>query len=131
MLLINLTNLKVLSNIEIQLQLRERLECLNPSLKSFFRGKKTIALAGITAITKLMTHEKSGNTVTLAEEFDRKLEQEGLTRYICLYKERRFTKLGYSAASILQALPQIKKLLMETWKSNLLIKACKLCVNCV
>ena len=30
------TNLKVFSNIEIQLQLHERLECLNPSLKPFF-----------------------------------------------------------------------------------------------
>ena len=121
--------LGMLSNIEIQLQLRERLECLNPSLKPFFRGKKAIVLAGITAITKLITHEKNGNTVTLAEEFDRMLEQEGLTKHISLYKGRRFTKLGYSAASVLQALPQITKLLVETWKSNLLIEACKLYIN--
>ena len=99
------TNLKVLSNIEIQLQLHERLECLKPSLKPFFWGKKAIVLAHITAITKLITHEKSGNTVTLAEEFDRMLKQEGLTKCISFYKERWFTKLGYSAASILQALP--------------------------
>ena len=57
------TNLKVLSNIKIQLQLHERLECLNPSLKPFFWGKKAIVLAHITAITKLITQEKSGNTV--------------------------------------------------------------------
>ena len=124
------TNLKLLSNFEIQLQLHERLECLNPSLKPFFRRKKAIVLAGITAITKLITHEKCGNIVTLAEEFDRILEQEGLTKHISLYIERRFTKLGYSSASILQVLPQITKLLMETWKSNLFIEACKLYVNC-
>ena len=58
------------------------------------------------------------------------LEQEGLTKHVSLYKERQFTKLGYSATSILQALPQITKLLMETWKSNLLDEACKLYVNC-
>ena len=74
----------MLSNIEIQLQLCERLECLNPPLKSFFQGKKAIVLAGITAITRLITHEKSGSTVTLAEEFDRMLEQEGLTKHISL-----------------------------------------------
>ena len=123
----------MLSNIEVQLQLRERLECVNPSLKPFFCGKKAaIVLAGIAAITKLISHEKSNNTVThhQLDEFDRMLEQEGLTKLISLYKERQFTKLGYSAASVLQALPQITKLLMETGKSNLLIEACKLYVNC-
>ena len=55
------TNFKVLSNIEIQLQLRERFEYIDPSLKPFFREKKAIALAGIAAITKLITQEKTGN----------------------------------------------------------------------
>ena len=45
-------------------------------------------LAGVAAITKLITHKKSGNTVTLAEEFYSMLEQEGLTKHISLYKER-------------------------------------------
>ena len=36
------TNLKVLSDIEIQLQLHERLECLNPFLKPFFEGKRQL-----------------------------------------------------------------------------------------
>ena len=64
-------------------------------------------------IAKLITHEKSGNTTTLAEEFASMLEQEGLTKHISLNKKRQFTKLGYNAASVLQALPQITKLLME------------------
>ena len=51
---------------------------------------------------------------TLAEEFDSMLEQEGFAKHISLYKERRFTKLGYSAASVMQALPLITKSLMET-----------------
>ena len=47
-----------------------------------------------------------------------------------LYHERRFTKLGYSAASILQAFPLLQSLLEETWKSNLLVQACKIYLDC-
>ena len=32
--------------------------------------------------------KRNGNTVTLAEEFDSMLEQEGFTKHISLYKER-------------------------------------------
>ena len=55
---------------------------------------------------------------------------EGLTKHISLYRERWLTELGYSAASVLQALHQISKLLTETLWSNLLIESCKLYVNC-
>ena len=41
------TNLSVLAKIERELKLREQLEKINPSLRSFFRGKKAIAVAGI------------------------------------------------------------------------------------
>ena len=107
------TNLKALSTIETELKMRERLETLNPSLKPFFRGEKAIVVAGIKALTKLISHEKSGNSATLSEKFDSLIEE-----------------LGYSAASILQALPQITNVLEQTWKSNLLVEACKLYVNC-
>ena len=46
------TNAKILSNIEICLQLCERSEYLSPLLKLFFCGKKGIVLADIMAITK-------------------------------------------------------------------------------
>ena len=39
-------------------------------------------------ITKSITHEKRGNTVTLDEEFDSTLEQKGLSKHISLNKER-------------------------------------------
>ena len=80
------TNLKVLSNIKIQMQLCERFKCLNASLKPFFRGKKAISWYKSNA--KSITHEKSGDIVTLAEEFHSMLEQEWLTKHISLYKER-------------------------------------------
>ena len=64
------TNLKVLSTIETELKMCERLETLNPLLKPFFRGEKAIVVAVIKALTKLISHEKSGNSATLSEEFD-------------------------------------------------------------
>ena len=120
------TNLDVLSRIEKKLKLRERLENINPALKPFFRGKSTVAVAGITAILKLISHDKSGLSVSLADEFDNIIEREGLVKHISMYKERCFTKLGYCAASIMQALPQLHTLLSETSVTNLLVEACRL-----
>ena len=124
------SNLKVLASLENKVKLRQRLEAINLSLKPFIRGKKAVFVAGIYAILKLGTHEKSGATSSLAEGFDRIIEREGKVKYITLYHERRFTKLGYSAASILQALPLLQNLLAETWKSNLLVEACKIYLEC-
>ena len=124
------TNLKVLASVERKLQLRERMEKINPSLRPFFRGKKAVVVAGMQALMKLITHDKSGNTVSLAEEFDTLLESEGQVKHMVLYHGRRFTNLGYCAASILSALPQLRKLLDDTHKSNLLVEACKLYINC-
>lgn len=124
------TNLEVLADIENKVELRKRLEAVNPSLRPFFRGQKAVVLAGIQALLKLVTHDKSGNTVSLAEEFDDLLRRENLVKHMTLFKERRFTKLGYTAASILCALPQLRTLLHETWKSNLLVEACRLYVDC-
>ena len=124
------TNLKVLAEIEQKLNLRHRLETINPALRPFFRGKDAVVLAGIDALLKLVTHEHSGKSVSLAEEFDHLLHEQGLAKHMSLYTERRFTKLGYCAASILQAMPQLQQILAETWKSNLLIEACKLYADC-
>ena len=47
-----------------------------------------------------------------------------------LHHKRRFTKLGYSAASILQTFLLLQSLLEETWKSNLLAQVCKIHLDC-
>ena len=73
---------------------------------------------------------KSGNLISLAEEFDHLLKREALVKHIALNHERWFTKLGYSAASILCALPQLQRILAETLKTNLLMEACRLYVEC-
>ena len=43
-----------------------------------------------------------------------------------LYKQRRFTKLGYSAGTVLDCLAQYEKILETTNFNNLLVQACKL-----
>ena len=83
---------------EERVKLRQRLEAINPALKPFFRGKKAVVVAGIQAILKLVSYDKSGNSSSLAEEFDVIIEGEGAVKHMSLYHERRFTKLGYSAA---------------------------------
>lgn len=51
--------------------------------------------------------------------FDHVLQRENKVKHLSLYQERRFTKLGYSCASILDALPFIQMVLNETHLSNL------------
>ena len=57
------------------------------------------------------------------------LEKDGICKSMCLYKERRFTKLGYSAGAVIDCLEQYKKILNDTSCSNLLVQACKLYVD--
>ena len=40
-------------------------------------------------------YDKSGDSTSLAEEFDFICEREGQVKHMSLYHERRFTKLGY------------------------------------
>ena len=47
-----------------------------------------------------------------------------------LYHQWWFAKLGYSAASILTALPLLQMLLLETEKYNLFVKACQMYFEC-
>ena len=46
-----------------------------------------------------------------------------------LYHERRFTALGYAAPAILAAWSLLMKLLMDSYTNNLLVQACKLCLE--
>ena len=51
-------------------------------------------------------------------------------KHMSLYHQRRFAKLGHSAASILSALPLLQMLLLETEKDNLLVQACRMYIEC-
>ena len=99
-------------------------------MKPFFRGKKAVVVAVIPAILKLVSHDKKANSSSLVEESDVITKREHAVKHMSLYHKRRFTKLGYSAASILQTFPLLQSLLEETWKSNLLAQACKIYLDC-
>jgi hypothetical protein len=98
-----------------------------PQLKSFLRQKKCIVTdVVITALLKLVSRDAYGKTTSLSEEFGLILEEDGIYKTYSLYNERRFAKLGYSAGSIYDCLPQFRKLLDRTAKNSLLVRACKL-----
>ena len=120
------TNLEVLSNVEKTVKQRETFEQINPSLKSFFRGKKTTVEAGINAIVTLVSRDKSGKSCSLADEFDLICEREGCVKRMFLYQQRRFGKLGKAAAAILEAYSILRMLLDECNSTNQLVEACRL-----
>ena len=118
--------LKVLSSIEKEVKQQEIFESINPALKSFFRGKMAVVEAGIEAILKLVTHQKSAISSSQADQFDRLCEQEGVTKRIFLYQQRRFAKIGKAAACILNAKDIILMLLDEIDTTNQLTEACRI-----
>ena len=112
------SNLSVLAGIEKQLKFREKLEAINPAVRLFLRGKISVVECAINSILSLVSHDKSANSTNQADLFDYILQREGQVKHIAMYYERRFTKLGYSAASVLQSLPYLRMLLDESHLSN-------------
>ena len=62
-------------------------------------------------------------------EFNLALEEGGLTKSLSLYRERRFTKLGYWAGSVFDCIPIFQKILEGTTNNSLLVQACRLYVE--
>ena len=62
----------------------------------------------------------------LGDDFDQILEEDSVYKSYSLYKERRFSKLGYSAGAIYDCLSQFQKLLDRTHLNSLLVRACRL-----
>ena len=83
-----------------------------------FSGGKSVVECAIISILSLISHDKSATSTNQADLFDHILEREGAVKHVAMYYERRFTKLGYSTASILEALPYLRMLLDETHLSN-------------
>lgn len=100
------------------------MESIEPKLKSFFRGRKTVVECGIEAPLKLITHDNSVNSCSLADLFDFISERDGITERIFLYQQRRFAKLGKAARSVLQALDILQKVVDEAENFNQLTEAC-------
>ena len=119
-------NLSSLSNIEGQIGLRELIIRREPCLKSFLRGRKCVVEAAMEALLKLVATEGDGKTISLGPLFDLKLEEAGVHKSLCLYKEKRFTRMGYQAGAILDCLPYFRQILDETPLNNLLVRNCRI-----
>ena len=91
---------------------------MNPAVKSFLRGNTIVVEAAITSILSLVSHNKSAHSTNQANLFGYIVQREGQIKHIALYYECRFTRLGYSAASILQSLPYLHMLLNKSNLSN-------------
>ena len=83
-------------------------------------------MVGKDSILKLVTHNKSANSCSQADQFERICEREGKTKRIFLYQQRRFAKLGKAAAAILNAKDQLNILLDEIDSTNQLTESCKM-----
>ena len=117
--------INALVHAEKKIDYAKLLIAYQPQLKSFIRRKKCVALAALEALLKLVAREESAKPTSLAKEFDLQLEEDGVAKSMSLYKERRFTKLGHSAGSIVDCLPQYEKILENTSLNNQLVQACK------
>ena len=113
------SNLNVLSQVENLINQRHKLEDITPPLKSFFfHEKKTTVEAGIDAWITLVSCNKPEKPCSQTDLFDFIYELECVRKYIFLYQQCRFAKLGKAAASIAQAYPMLKLLLDETTSTN-------------
>ena len=77
-----------------------------------------MSVAAIKTIINFVSHDKSVTSMNQAALFDHILKRENKVKHILLYQERRFTELGYSGASILDALPYIRMVANETHLNN-------------
>ena len=116
------SNIEVLSTIENQLNFREKLESINSSVRYFLCGEKCVAVCGIKSILNLISHDKSASSTSQADLFDFVLRRDNQVKHRSLYQERRFTKPGYSAGYILDALPYLRILLNESHLTKQLIE---------
>ena len=91
-------NILVLTNVEEKIKFREALISIAPSITHFFMERGLcLYVAAIKSTVNIISHDKSSSNQ--AAMFD--LYLKGKTKHINVYKERRFTELGYSCASIL------------------------------
>ena len=92
------SNLSVLASVENEFKFQEKRQTMNPAVKSFLR----VVGAAITSILSLVSHDNSAHSTNQANLLDYIVQKDSQVKHIAMCYECRFTKLGYSAASILQ-----------------------------
>ena len=122
--------INALVEVENDIKIAELVSKKQPQLKSFVRQSRCVGLAALKAMLQLVAPEGSAKPTSLSKEFDVQLEEDGVAKTMSLYKERRFAKMGYSAAAILDCIQQYEKILEKTTHNNLLVQACKLYTQC-
>ena len=121
--------LSALIELENKINLRSAIVSKEQGLRSFLGCSKSVVEVALAALLKLVSRETDGKTISLREQFDCTLESEGIHKSLSLYKEKRFTKLGYLAGAVYDCLPYFRKILTETPLNNLLVRACRLYVD--
>ena len=107
------SNLKILLNIEKEHGLQMKRENINPSMRSFFRGQKPIAVAGIKCQMSIFAHKKSATTTNIADEFDLIIEREDNVKYLSFCHEWKFCKLDLYGPQSLMLRRSLKCFLMR------------------
>ena len=100
---------------------------MNPTVKLFLRVKQSVTECAISSILSLVSHENSAYSTNQADLFDYILNRQNQVKHHTIYHEPRFTKLWYSAVSILERLPFLWMLFNET---HLRTGMCKLSNYC-
>lgn len=95
-------------------------------LNLFFQGKNTTVEAGIEALLNLVSHKSSAKPSFHGKTFDFICEREKVIKKLFLYQQRRFAKLGKSAASILESLSILQMVVDEVKETNKLVEACRI-----
>ena len=99
--------INTLTKVVQKLKMSEMISQMQPSLRSFIRQSKSVVLCAMTALLKLASHEESVKPTSLTKEFDIMLEEDNVTKLFSLYKERIFTKLDYTAGSIVNCIAHL------------------------
>jgi len=98
------------------------------ALQSFLSSNKSVVLFALVALNKLVTND--GHKSSQWELFDKELCNAGKTKKQSQFQERRFAKLGYTAATIMHHLEDYKAVLEKTKSNNQLVQACRIYLNC-
>ena len=111
-------NLDMLATVENQLKFCRKLTAINPTVRPFLFGSQTIAETGIHSIVNLISLDKSASSTNQVNLFDYILQRENKVKHIALYQKRRFTKLGFAAAFLLNSFKYLTMLINEARFSN-------------
>ena len=101
--------LSALTEMEHKIRLKDHILSQEPRLRSFTGGCKSFVEIALIALLNLVLKESDGKTVSLREQFDCALESNGLHKSLSLYKEKKFTKLGYWLVQCTTVCPILNK----------------------